>query len=73
MSTATLPDAQVAPSPLFTVQQVAAALQCSVRTVWALADAGTLPGLVKIGRLARWRRADVLAWIEAGCPQPKGV
>lgn len=26
------------------------------------------PEGIKLGRLRRWRRAEILAWIEAGCP-----
>ncbi len=31
-------------------------------------SAGRLPRPVKIGNLARWRRRELLKWIDAGCP-----
>jgi excisionase family DNA binding protein len=47
---------------------------CSVRHVYRLADAGRMPRPVKLGTLVRWRRAELEAWIDAGCPsqQPGG-
>jgi excisionase family DNA binding protein len=72
MTTATIPDrSETAESPLYTVDQVAAVLQCSVRNIWKLADSGDLPGMVRIGRLVRWRKSDVSNWLAAGCPRPK--
>jgi excisionase family DNA binding protein len=54
---------------LIPAQSVAGMLGCSVRTVHRLRDAGKMPAPVQIsGRLVRWRRADVEAWISAGCP-----
>ena len=41
---------------------------CSIRHVHRLADAGKMPPRVKLGSLVRWRRAEVLDWISAGCP-----
>ncbi len=79
MTTATLPEAttQVDPrgrrklseavSPLYVADDVAALLQCSVRNIWAMNDRGELPGMVRIGRLVRWRKSAVDAWIENGC------
>lgn len=40
---------------------------CSVRTVRRLADSGRMPRPVKLGSLIRWRRTDVMDWIESGC------
>ena len=55
-------------SALLDVEQVAALLHCSPRTVYRLADAGKMPRPLKLGALVRWRRDQVLAWINAGCP-----
>lgn len=47
---------------------------CSTRHVYRLADAGRMPRPIKLGALIRWRRAELEAWIGAGCPsqQPGG-
>ena len=59
----------VAVAKLLDVRDVAALLdRCSVRHVHRLADAGKMPRPVKLGALVRWRRADLEAWIAAGCP-----
>jgi predicted DNA-binding transcriptional regulator AlpA len=30
--------------------------------------AGRLPAALKLGASKKWRRAEILAWTEAGCP-----
>lgn len=40
---------------------------CSVRHIRRLSDSGRMPRPVKLGHLIRWRRADLEAWITAGC------
>lgn len=47
---------------------------CSIRHVYRLADAGRMPGSIKLGTLVRWRRAELESWIAEGCPhqQPGG-
>ncbi len=54
-------------SPLIDVKVVAALLDCSVRHVWRLNDSALMPIALKLGSLKKWRRADILAWIEGGC------
>ena len=63
-------DLQPVVSPeLLDVRAVAALLGgCSTRHIYRLADAGRMPRPVKLGTLVRWRRAEVLDWISAGCP-----
>ena len=39
-----------------------------VRTWWRLHTMGCVPMPVKLGRAVRWKRSELLAWIEAGCP-----
>ena len=56
-----------APAELLDVGTVAALLDCSARHVYRLADAGRLPRPLKLGQLVRWRRAEVLEWIDDGC------
>lgn len=61
---------------LLSVRDVAAMLGgCSVRHIYRLADAGRMPRPLKLGGLARWRRAELMDWLAAGCPPvraPKG-
>jgi excisionase family DNA binding protein len=54
---------------MLTVEDVAEALSCSTRTVYRLADAGRMPGPVKLGALVRWPRQAVEQWIADGCPR----
>lgn len=58
---------------LLDVQGVARLLHCSVRHVYRLADAGKMPRPVKLGALVRWRRAELHAWLDAGCPAVRNV
>lgn len=53
---------------LLDVRGVAVMVGCSSRSIYRLSDGGRMPRPVKIGRLIRWRRSDVEAWIAAGCP-----
>jgi len=50
------------PSRLLTSQQVADALQCSVRFVWDWTKRGELPA-VRMNRLVRYRVEDIEAFI----------
>jgi predicted DNA-binding transcriptional regulator AlpA len=43
-------------------------LEVSKRTVFRLRTEGKLPPPVFIGSRPRWVRAEIEAWIEAGCP-----
>ncbi len=59
---------------LLDMHAVAGLLACSKRHVFRLADAGRMPRAIRIGRLVRWRRADLQEWINAGCPtQSRGA
>ncbi|QDU57514.1 helix-turn-helix transcriptional regulator [Aeoliella mucimassa] len=53
---------------MMTAEEIAHCLQVSVRTIWRLKAKGDLPKSVKVGRAVRWRRSDILTWIEQGCP-----
>ena len=50
------------------VDAVAGLLGCSSRHVRRMADSGAMPRPIHLGRLVRWRRADVDQWLAAGCP-----
>jgi excisionase family DNA binding protein len=58
---------------LLDVNQVGGLLGCSARHVYRMADLGKMPGPVRIGALVRWRRPDLLEWINAGCPAVRSV
>ena len=48
---------------LLSVKQVAQALGIGERTVWRLSATGELPDAIRIGRLRRWRRSTLEAWL----------
>lgn len=52
---------------LLDVKEVAALLGISDRTIWRMADAGQMPRPLSISRLRRWRRSDLMEWIDNGC------
>lgn len=43
----------------------------SVRTWRSWDAAGMIPAPICLGRSKYWRQAELLAWIEAGCPARK--
>lgn len=53
---------------LVTSDGLARLLQVSKRTLMRLRSSGKLPRPVQLGRLVRWRTAEVREWVEAGCP-----
>jgi excisionase family DNA binding protein len=55
----------IEPAQLLDVAAVARLLDCSQRHVWRLTDSGEFPRPVSVGRLKRWPRSSVLAWIES--------
>jgi predicted DNA-binding transcriptional regulator AlpA len=53
--------------------RAAAALASVSRSTWhVLRAAGRVPPCVRLGigrrKIVRWRRAEIVAWIDAGCP-----
>ena len=52
---------------LLNVQQVAGLTGMSIRTCWRLVSIGELPKPVRVPgvRAARWRRSELVAWVEA--------
>jgi predicted DNA-binding transcriptional regulator AlpA len=66
--TANLPD----PEPLLISDLDAAALCGVSRATWhRLRASGRIPPGVKLSRCLRWNRAEILAWVEAGCPDQR--
>lgn len=61
---ATLPPVE---AELIDVRVVARLLSCSTRHVYRLADAGRMPGPLKLGALVRWKRQEIQDWIACGC------
>lgn len=55
-------------SYLLPVQELAENLGVSPRQIWRLDSVGKLPRPVIVGQSKRWRRAEILSWIDAGCP-----
>ena len=53
----------------YTVEQLAELLQCSARHIWRLSDQNKIPGKLRIGRLVRFSRPQVDAWL-AGQAKP---
>lgn len=54
----------------YTVEQLAGLLQCSERHVWRLTDQNKIPGKIRLGRLVRFARPQVDAWLSGQSPKP---
>ena len=57
------------PSLLLTIDEVAMLVRMSTRNIQRWKSAGWFPKEVNIGGSVRWRRADIVAWVAAGCPK----
>lgn len=53
---------------LLDLQEAAAFLAISPRSVLRRTAAGELPGFRRIGRASRWSRSVLRAWVLRGCP-----
>jgi len=58
---------RIAPE-LLDVHAVADMLSVPLGRVYQFAYVGTIPAPLKLGRLMRWSRRELLRWIDAGCP-----
>jgi excisionase family DNA binding protein len=58
------------PSLLITLDELARMMGVSKRTIARRSADGSIPRPVRIGGATRWRRHEVEAWIDAGCPSP---
>jgi excisionase family DNA binding protein len=65
--------AETAVPELMTTREVARMLSAGERSVWRWSRSGAMPAPLKLnpGRqgAVRFRRSEILAWIEAGCPR----
>ena len=56
-------------SRLLRVDDVAALLGCSPRTVYNLNKADKIPPCIRLGGAVRWDRGVLEKWINDGCPE----
>jgi excisionase family DNA binding protein len=61
---------QVQPLVL-SAEQLAELLDISERTLWRLLSSGKLLQPVRFGGNTRWRYAEVMKWLDEGCPSQK--
>jgi excisionase family DNA binding protein len=66
MDATTIPPA--AEAGTYTVPDIARLMQSSERHVWRQHDLDRIPGVIRFGRLVRFHRPTVDAWLAAGCP-----
>lgn len=59
---------QCPPPLMVNARQAAKMLNVSVRQLWRLNKIGSLPKPIRLGRCVRWRRAEIEAFVKAGCP-----
>lgn len=53
---------------LLDVKTTAKLLNVSERMVYRLADQKAAPSPIRLGSLVRWRLAEIIEWIDNGCP-----
>lgn len=53
---------------LLTTRKAAELLGIGERTLWRYANSGRAPAPIRVGSAVRYRRAELLEWIAAGCP-----
>lgn len=62
------------PSPVLTVDELAALLRLDRKTVYAMVNRGEIPGVRRFGRTVRIHRDTVLRWLADGqgqAPRPR--
>jgi excisionase family DNA binding protein len=65
---ATLPAPPPTAPATYTVADLARLTQCSERHIWRLADLDLIPGKLRLGRLVRFHKPTVDAWLASGAP-----
>lgn len=58
----------VVSAELLRIEDVCALLRTTKRSVYRLADAGKMPFGLKLNGMRRWRKAELMDWLAAGCP-----
>ncbi len=53
---------------VLSAEQLAKLLDISERTLWRLLSSGKLLKPVRFGGNTRWRYAEVMKWLDEGCP-----
>jgi predicted DNA-binding transcriptional regulator AlpA len=56
-------------SVLIDIAEMSEMLNRSVRSLFADKAVGRLPKPIQLGNSIRWRRHEILRWIDAGCPE----
>ncbi len=56
-------------SPLLDAREAARLCRISLPMLYKLNAEGKMPPPIRIGKLMRWRRKEVVVWIEQGCPE----
>ena len=67
MSTAALESSPASPA-LLDINDLAARLRLSHRTIWRMRDRGIMPPSFNVGKSVRWHADQIDAWITKGCP-----
>jgi excisionase family DNA binding protein len=57
---------------LLTIRDVSKLLGISQRAIWGWANDGKFPPPLELGRLRRWRREDIEAWLARQAEAAKG-
>lgn len=55
-------------SVLVDVKEAARLCGISRSMLYKLNSAGRMPKSIRLGTLVRWKRKDIMAWMENGCP-----
>ncbi len=63
--------APVVTAALYTIDDIAGILNCSIRHVRRMVDSQRIPQPVKLGSLLRWLKTDIEQWMASGCPHCK--
>lgn len=54
---------------LIDINEVARLTGFSRGKLYSMQSTGAMPAPLKVGRSTRWRRADIEAWVDLGCPK----
>ena len=63
------PTSEIVVPELLTAAEAAQLCGLGERSFWRHAHSGAAPAPVRIGGSTRYRRSELMAWIQAGCPR----